>query len=273
MEARVPTSEQTAMMSPVQVEFAAHELEFGRRRFEAASAMFMLRVDACGAYLADGHRRIAAWGRATNNWSTAESMKMAKLARAFKALPRFAQSCLEGRIGVAQMHAVAAVVANPRVKEFLEGADELFTTSPATESRVAANGFSTGTAFWPPSSVLPHPSENKRNIMIPASYRRNTVGRHLYSNGMEIVAYAVHSGRNGQNGEAKFTVDRQPCSLEDPKGILLRSLVKFVTNDSASIGGMARGSQEDGQGASEIGSQKAPYASTHSPSQVVLTCF
>ena len=129
MEARVPTSEQTAMMSPVQVEFAAHELEFGRRRFEAASAMFMLRVDACGAHLADGHRRIAAWGRATNNWSTAESMKMAKLARAFKALPRFARSCLEGRIGVAQMHAVAAVVANPRVKEFLEGADELFTTS------------------------------------------------------------------------------------------------------------------------------------------------
>ena len=82
MEARVPTSEQTAMMSPVQVEFAAHELEFGRRRFEAASAMFMLRVDACGAHLADGHRRIAAWGRATNNWSTAESMKMAKLQKA-----------------------------------------------------------------------------------------------------------------------------------------------------------------------------------------------
>lgn len=117
------------MLSPVQVELVAHELEFQRRRFEAASAMFMLRVDTCGAHLADGHRRIAAWGRATNNWSTPESNRMAKLARAFKLLPTFARSCMDGRIGVAQMHAVAAVVANPRVRDWLADADELFATN------------------------------------------------------------------------------------------------------------------------------------------------
>lgn len=126
---RVPTIEELVMMSPVQVEIGAHELEFQRRRFEAASAMFMLRVDTCGAFLADGHRRVAAWGRATNNWSTPESNRMAKLARAFKALPKFAVACMEGRIGVAQMHAVAAVAANPRVKDWLADADELFATS------------------------------------------------------------------------------------------------------------------------------------------------
>ncbi|MFZ4720736.1 MAG: DUF222 domain-containing protein [Ilumatobacteraceae bacterium] len=128
-EVRVPSVDELVMMSPVQVDVAAHELEFHRRRFEAASAMFMLRVDTCGAFLADGHRRIAAWGRATNNWSTAESNRMAKLARAFKALPTFAQACIEGRIGVAQMHAVAAVAANPRVKEWLADADQLFATN------------------------------------------------------------------------------------------------------------------------------------------------
>lgn len=125
----VPTVDEVAAMSPLEVELVAHELEYQRRRSEAASAMFMLRVDTCGAFLADGHRRVAAWGRATNNWSTPESNRMARLARAFEVLPTFARACMDGRIGVAQMHAVAAVAANPRVKDWLVDADELFATN------------------------------------------------------------------------------------------------------------------------------------------------
>jgi hypothetical protein len=49
------------------------------------------------------------------------------LARAFKLLPRFAEACLEGLIGVAQMHAVAQVAANPRVRDHLAEADDIFT--------------------------------------------------------------------------------------------------------------------------------------------------
>ena len=117
------------MMSPAQIEAIAHEAEIRRRIDEATSALLMLRVDTSGVFLADGYRRVVEWGLGTNNWSTPESQRMWKLARAFKALPTFAQACLEGRIGVAQMHAVAAVAANPRVKEHLAAADELFAGS------------------------------------------------------------------------------------------------------------------------------------------------
>jgi len=75
----------------------------------------------------DGFRQVAGWGRAACNWSGAEAARLAKLGRAMQAMPAFAETCLAGRIGVAQMHAVAAVAGNPRVREHLADADELFT--------------------------------------------------------------------------------------------------------------------------------------------------
>jgi hypothetical protein len=129
MDLRVPSVDELVMMSPVAVERVAHELEIVRRRVEAASALLVQRVDASGAYAADGHRGVGAWGRATNNWSGAEAAGMVKLAKAFRTLPRFAEAALAGELGVAQMHAIAKVAANPRVKEHLADADELFTTA------------------------------------------------------------------------------------------------------------------------------------------------
>ena len=94
-----------------------------------ASALLVQRVEKAAAHVADGHRRVASWGRATNNWSGAEAAVMVKLAKAMECLPRFAQAALAGELGVAQMHAVAKVAANPRVREHLADADELFTTA------------------------------------------------------------------------------------------------------------------------------------------------
>ncbi|MFZ4721459.1 MAG: DUF222 domain-containing protein, partial [Ilumatobacteraceae bacterium] len=128
-ELRVPTTDEMVMMSPAQLECGMQSLEVAERLVHASAALYMLRVDTTGGFLADGHRRVADWGRATNNWSAAKSLRMAKLARAFKVLPKFTQACLEGRIGVEQMHAVAAVAANPRVEEHLAAADELFAGS------------------------------------------------------------------------------------------------------------------------------------------------
>jgi hypothetical protein len=54
---------------------------------------------------------------------------MVKLAKAMRVLPRFAAAALAGELGVAQMHQVAKVAANPRVGEHLADADELFTTA------------------------------------------------------------------------------------------------------------------------------------------------
>jgi hypothetical protein len=129
MDLRVPTADELVVMSPIEVESVAHQLEVVRRRVEAASALMVQRVDQVAAYAADGHRRVGAWGRATNNWSGAESAAMVKLAKAFRALPKFAEASLAGEVGVAQMHAVARVASNPRVKHHLADADELFTTA------------------------------------------------------------------------------------------------------------------------------------------------
>lgn len=126
---RVPSVNELVMMSSIEVEQTAHVLEITRRRVEAASALLVQRVDQVGAYAADGHRGVAAWGRATNNWSGAEAAGMAKLAKAMRTLPKFAEAALVGELGVAQMHQVAKVASNPRVNEHLADADDLFTTA------------------------------------------------------------------------------------------------------------------------------------------------
>ncbi len=132
MELRVPSVEELVMMSPAEVERHAHALEVVRRKVEAATALMVQGVEDSSAYLADGHRNVAAWGRATNNWSPSEAIRLSKLARAFKRLPTFAEAALTGAIGVDAMHAVAKVASNPRARTHLAEADQLFTDG-ATE--------------------------------------------------------------------------------------------------------------------------------------------
>jgi len=129
MDLAVPLVEELAMMSPVDLQTRAQELEVLRRRVEAANALLVQRVDDAKAYTVDGHRRVSAWGRAMNNWSGPEASTMVKLARAMRALPKFAEAALAGEVGVAQMHAIAKVAANPRVQQHLADADDLFLTS------------------------------------------------------------------------------------------------------------------------------------------------
>ena len=116
-------------MSPSDLQTCAHELEVLRRRVEVATAVLVQRVDDAKAYVADGHRRVSAWGRAMNNWSAPEAAAIVKLGKAMNVLPKFAQACSAGEIGVAQMHAIAKLAANPRVNDHLADADELFLTS------------------------------------------------------------------------------------------------------------------------------------------------
>lgn len=116
-------------MSPAEIERHAHALEVLRRQVEAATALLVQRVEDSATYVLDGHRKAADWGRASNNWSGPETSRLVKLGRAMKQLPEFAVSALAGELGVAQMHAAAQVAANPRVRQHLADADELFTSS------------------------------------------------------------------------------------------------------------------------------------------------
>ena len=113
-------------MLPADLEALARTLDGERRRVEAALATLVNRVDAANAFTGDGHRSVKAWGRATCNWSGSEAARFVKAGRMLARFDSAATAAANGELGVAQMHALAAVVGNPRVVEHLAASEELF---------------------------------------------------------------------------------------------------------------------------------------------------
>ncbi|MDP2290049.1 MAG: hypothetical protein Q8M22_02605, partial [Actinomycetota bacterium] len=64
-----------ATMTPAELEAFTRGLNRERCRQEAIMATHVHRVSLAGAYLADGHRTVKAWGRATCNWSGPEAAR------------------------------------------------------------------------------------------------------------------------------------------------------------------------------------------------------
>ncbi len=112
-------------MTPAQREAALRELDTLRRRAEAACATFVARADAVRGHRTDGHRTSAAMGRAACNWSAVESSRIARLGKVMRLLPSFEAAAVAGHIGVAQMHALASLASNPRVRRHLLESEEL----------------------------------------------------------------------------------------------------------------------------------------------------
>ena len=112
-------------MSPADLEVLARKLDGDRRRAEATLATLVARVDTSGAYGRDGHRSAKAWGRATCNWSSGEAARFLKAGRMLHRFQSAAKAAEAGELGVAQIHALAAAVANPRVVEHLDAAEDL----------------------------------------------------------------------------------------------------------------------------------------------------
>ena len=106
-------------MSPADLEALARELDGVRRAAESALATLVSRVEESGAYRSDGHRGVRAWGMAACNWSLPES---ARFVKAGHLLARFPSA---HGLGVAQLHALAAMAANPRVQPHLDEAEAL----------------------------------------------------------------------------------------------------------------------------------------------------
>ena len=106
-------------MSPAELESLARELDGQRRAVESALATLVARVEEVGAHRRDGHRGVRAWGMAACNWSLPEA---ARFVKAGHLLARFPSA---SGMGVAQLHALAAVTANPRVEPHLDEAEEL----------------------------------------------------------------------------------------------------------------------------------------------------
>jgi hypothetical protein len=94
-------------------------LELLRRRVEAELALTIATAERRGAFLADGHRTMKGYLRATCNWSNSEVAVQRRLAHAADHVPGLAEALHAGRIGVPQASAVARVHRNPRVRQRL----------------------------------------------------------------------------------------------------------------------------------------------------------
>ncbi len=92
----------------------------------------MHQIAQTGVFAADKHRTPKAWGKAACNWSGAEAAKFVRLGNMLATFDTAADMASRGDLGVAQMHALAGLVANPRVKEHLADGEELL-VGQATE--------------------------------------------------------------------------------------------------------------------------------------------
>ena len=121
----VPEISEIADMSPGDLEARLREFECERRRVETSIARFVQRAEHVGAHLVDRHRTVTGWGKAACNWSASEAARFARVGRMLARFSSAAVLAERGELGVAQMNALAAVVANPRVGEHLDAAEEL----------------------------------------------------------------------------------------------------------------------------------------------------
>ena len=114
-----------AAMSPAQAEAFVRELDRQRRIVEAQIATFVHQVGQTGRYLDDKHRTPKAWGKAACNWSGAEAARFVRAGSMLAEFDTAAALAADGGLGVAQMHALSSLVANPRVKEHLADGEAL----------------------------------------------------------------------------------------------------------------------------------------------------
>jgi hypothetical protein len=94
-------------------------LELLRRRVEAEIALTLTTVEQRRLYLADGHRTMKGYLRATCNSSNPDIAAGRRLAKAADGVPGLAEALRSGRIGVAQAAVLARVYCNPRVRDRL----------------------------------------------------------------------------------------------------------------------------------------------------------
>ena len=94
-------------------------LELMRRRLDAELALTVAVAEQRQTFLADGHRGMPGYLRATCNWSNPEIAARRRLGSAADAVPGLADALHAGHIGVAQAAAIARVHRNPRVRDRL----------------------------------------------------------------------------------------------------------------------------------------------------------
>ncbi len=106
--------EHLAELDDVLLDDRLRKLEVQRRRFAAEQALAIASVERRRLYLADGHRSMNSYLRATLNCSTSEASSWRRLARLLDTVPGVSDALMLGSIGIAQAHELARVRSNPR---------------------------------------------------------------------------------------------------------------------------------------------------------------
>jgi hypothetical protein len=94
-------------------------LEVHRRRVVAEQALAIASAESRQLHVVDGHHSMNSYLRATLNCSSAEASQWRRLAKLLDTVPGVSAALVQGRLGVAQVHELARVRANPRCGERL----------------------------------------------------------------------------------------------------------------------------------------------------------
>ncbi len=113
-------------LSPADELACLRRLEVLRRRLDHATDRSTGHLDASGAFSLDGHRTAKGALQAIGRLSGPEAHGRVQAARALRRLPLVEAAYWEGRIPTAHLRAIARTVANPRVAEWVPGADPIF---------------------------------------------------------------------------------------------------------------------------------------------------
>src|SRR5215207_9838180 len=114
VELVLPSTEEIEALEGAELDAALWALEQARRRIEGATAEVVGRSDRSAHFMLDGHRSVKAWTMAVTNCSPAEAARRDKTARLVHMWPEVGEQFRNAEIGVAQVHELARLGANPR---------------------------------------------------------------------------------------------------------------------------------------------------------------
>ena len=128
----LPTLDEIANLSGRDLEAALWAAERVRRGAEAVIASVVARCDSSLHYLADGHRSVKQWTMAMTNCSPHEARLRRGTARVFDLMPGARAGMLAAPVGVAQVHELARLAANPRCREHLPASEHVLLDAART---------------------------------------------------------------------------------------------------------------------------------------------
>jgi hypothetical protein len=105
---------------PADVTALCRSVELERRRVEGELISALIAVEEAKAYLADGHRCLAAYGRGVHRWDPLEARSRRGLVKLSRRDGRVVDRLLVGRIGVAQAHLIGRLFEMRRVGVYVE---------------------------------------------------------------------------------------------------------------------------------------------------------